>query len=147
MSFQLPDALQTPDDSAALKLISRNFNSPPSSSKFHTGSQFDGWDSTGTREVDANRFTEPLTEVGADRDLVGDDSVLRDDCVGRTLMSEQQALPDVGPVTASKLFARNRPRLRPIYDDVVAAVTGSHTLWSRCTKHYKPTTYTSDCYD
>jgi len=160
MSFQLPDALQTPDDSAALKLLNRYFNSPPGSSEFHTGSLFDSWDSTGTRDSDANRFTaddsvavtflsvrvlplaasqllrdrterfsELLTEVGADRDLVGDDSVLRDDWAGWTLMSELQALPDVGPVTASKLFARKRPRLRPIYDDVVAAVTGSRTLW------------------
>lgn len=160
MSFQLPDALQTPDDSAALKLLGRYFNSPRHSSEFHTGSQFDGWDSTGTREADANqftaddtvavtflsvqvrpstamqllrdraeRFTELLTEVGEDRDLVDDDSVLRDDWVGWTLMSELQALPDIGPVTASKLFARKRPKLRPIYDDVVAAVTGSRVLW------------------
>ena len=160
MSFQLPDALQTPDDSVALKLLSRYFNSPLGSSEFHTGSQFDGWDSTGTRRADDNRFTpddtvavtflsvqvrpmaaiqllrdradrfsELLTEVGPDRELVDDDSVLRDDWVGWTLMSELQALPDVGPVTASKLFARKRPKLRPIYDDVVAAVTGSRALW------------------
>lgn len=160
MGFQLPDALQTPDDSAALKLLSRYFHSPMGSSEFHTGSQFDGWDSTGTRLADANRFTaddtvavtflsvqvrplaamqllgdraerfaELLTEIGEDRDLVDDDSVLRDDWVGWTLMSELQALPDVGPVTASKLFARKRPRLRPVYDDVVAAVTGSRALW------------------
>lgn len=119
MNFRLPDALQTPDDSAALKLLSRYFNAPPGSNEFHTGSQFDCWDSTGTREADANRFTvddavavtflsvsvsapaamqllrdraerfsELLTEVGADRNLVDDDSVLRDDWVGWTLMSQ-----------------------------------------------------------
>jgi hypothetical protein len=137
-----------------------NYVTADSSSEFHTGSQFDGWDSTGTREADANRFTaddtvavtylsvqvrplaamqllrdraerftELLTEVGADRDLVDDDSSLRDDWVGWTLMRELEALPDIGPVTASKLFARKRPKLRPIYDDVVAAVTGSRALW------------------
>ena len=35
------------------------------------------------------------------------------------------ALPNTGPTTASKLLARKRPRLRPIYDSVVAAVTGT----------------------
>ncbi len=99
-----------------MKLLSRYFNSPRGSSEVHTGSQFDGWDSTRTREV------------GADRDLINDGSAFRDDWVGWTLMSELQALPDVGPVTASKLFSRKRPKLRPIYDDVVAAVTGSRTL-------------------
>lgn len=160
MSFRLPDALQTPDDSAALKLLSRYFNSPLGSKEFHTGSQFDRWDSTGRREADVNRFTaddivavaflsvqvhplaamhllgdgagnfaERLIEVGEDRDLVKDDSVLSDDWVGWKLMSELQALPNIGPVTASKLFARKRPKLRPIYDGVVVAVTGSRALW------------------
>ena len=57
VSFQLPDALQAFDDSAELKLLSRYFHSPLGSSEFHTGSQFDGWGSTGTRQADANRFT------------------------------------------------------------------------------------------
>src|SRR3954469_25633639 len=32
-------------------------------------------------------------------------------------------IPPLGPTIASKLFARKRPRLRPIYDTVVAGVT------------------------
>ncbi|MDQ0770281.1 hypothetical protein QF031_003030 [Pseudarthrobacter defluvii] len=36
-------------------------------------------------------------------------------------------LDGVGPTTASKLMARKRPGLIPIYDSVVARVTGFHT--------------------
>ncbi|MEP7738883.1 DUF6308 family protein [Nocardioides sp. 31GB23] len=36
---------------------------------------------------------------------------------------------DVGPTTASKLYARKRPRLRPIYDSVVARVIGTEQIW------------------
>jgi hypothetical protein len=39
------------------------------------------------------------------------------------------ALPEVGATTASKLLARKRPRLRPIYDTVVARVIGSQQIW------------------
>ncbi len=45
-------------------------------------------------------------------------------------MNELQTLPSVGPTIASKLLARKRPRLRPIYDSVVAGVTDTRArLW------------------
>ncbi len=34
-------------------------------------------------------------------------------------------LPKIGPTRASKLLARKRPRLRPIWDSVVTSVTGT----------------------
>jgi Family of unknown function (DUF6308) len=45
-------------------------------------------------------------------------------------MNELEALPGVGSTIASKLLARKRPRLRPIYDSVVATVTNTRAqLW------------------
>jgi hypothetical protein len=73
----------------------------------------------------AEQFAELLDELGPDRDLVDEPGPLADDWVGWKLMSALRELPRVGPTTASKLIARKRPRLRPIYDTVVAAVTDS----------------------
>ena len=44
-------------------------------------------------------------------------------------------LDDVGPTTASKLYARKRPKLRPIYDAVVARVIGTHNIWEPLRAH------------
>lgn len=41
-------------------------------------------------------------------------------------MAVLRSLNQVGPRIASNLFARKRPRLRPIYDSMVTAVTGTH---------------------
>jgi hypothetical protein len=73
----------------------------------------------------ADRFSELLLEVGADRDLADEAEPFDDDGPEWTLQAALRALPGVGPTTASKLFARKRPRLRPIYDSVVAAVTNT----------------------
>lgn len=40
-----------------------------------------------------------------------------------------RALPHVGPTRASKLYARKRPRLRPVFDTVVERVIGQNRLW------------------
>lgn len=49
------------------------------------------------------------------------------------LMAELQELPGVGLTKASKLLARKRPRVRPIYDSVVAGVLGDHgQFWTSC---------------
>ncbi len=77
----------------------------------------------------AGKFAELLAAVGDDRDLVDESAGWRDDWAGWTLWTELLSLPGVGPTTASKLFARKRPRLRPIYDSVVADVIGSNQIW------------------
>ena len=48
---------------------------------------------------------------------------------GWDLWNGLDALPGVGSTIASKLFARKRPRLRPIWDSVIEAVIESPTLW------------------
>ena len=60
--------------------------------------------------------------VGDDVDLHTLDAVPEN---GWDLMEALMALPGVGPTIASKLFARKRPRLRPIYDSVVEEYLGA----------------------
>lgn len=80
-------------------------------------------------DTGAADFSALLEELGPDRDLVEERAPWPEDWVGWRLWSKLTSLPNVGPTTASKLFARKRPRLRPIYDTVVAAVIGSTQLW------------------
>lgn len=77
----------------------------------------------------ADEFTKLLVDVGDDRDLVDERDPWADDWPGWLLWKALVSLRGVGPTTASKLFARKRPRLRPIYDSVVAEVTGSNKIW------------------
>ena len=74
-------------------------------------------------------FAALLRELGADRDLVQETLPWPDDWAGRRLWKKLVALPRIGPTTASKLYARKRPRLRPIYDSVVAKVLHSEEVW------------------
>ena len=119
------------------------------------GAMFDGWDSTGTRDVDADRFTADdfvavsflsvnpapaarellrdgaakfsamLTELGPDRDLADEVDPLPADWIGWRIRQELERIDGVDTTTATKLLARKRPRLRPIWDKVVAAVTNA----------------------
>lgn len=147
--FRLPRALDTPEDDQALTYL-RGYYAPE---LLYTGSVFDSWDSTGTRHQDANSFTADdllairflsvtvpprsahallvdrseeftslLRDLGDDRDLV-DEDVIDDDYAGWKVMTALRSLNGVGPTTASKLLARKRPRLRPIWDSVVTRVT------------------------
>lgn len=77
---------------------------------------------------DRDRFADLLTALGPDRDLVDIDSPLADDWVGWDVMRALRELPDIGATIASKLLARKRPRLRPIWDSVVVAVMNTHDL-------------------
>ncbi len=155
VTFRRPDALPTGDDTAALGLLRRYYGRPPRGSSTYTGAAFDGWDSTGTRTVDADRFTADdlvavtflsvrtpgpaaililrdkadeinamLAAIGPDRDLVDEPPITPGWPAGR-LNSRLRKLDRVGPVIASKLLARKRPRLVPIWDAVVAKVTGT----------------------
>ncbi|MBW0090221.1 hypothetical protein I4I73_15640 [Pseudonocardia sp. KRD-184] len=73
----------------------------------------------------ADEFAALLADVGQDRDLVDEVDPLADDWAGWAVMSALRGLDRIGPTTASKLLARKRPRLRPIWDTVVTKVTGS----------------------
>lgn len=72
----------------------------------------------------ATEFSALLEELGPDRDLAEVAEPLADEWAGWDLLGALRDLPGVGPTTASKLLARKRPRLRPVYDDVVARVMG-----------------------
>ena len=74
-----------------------------------------------------DQFTGLLSAVGPDRDLVDEADPFADDSAEWRLMGALRELPGVGPTIASKLLARKRPRLRPIYDSVVARVTDTRT--------------------
>jgi hypothetical protein len=68
-------------------------------------------------------FSALLVALGPDRDLADEAEPLADEWAGWALMEALRGLNGVGPTTASKLVARKRPRLRPIWDSVVTAVT------------------------
>ncbi|MBR7743127.1 hypothetical protein KC207_07470 [Phycicoccus sp. BSK3Z-2] len=73
-----------------------------------------------------------LEELGPDRDFVDEKSV--DEVAFGAAWRVNSRLRDwsgVGPTTASKLLARKRPRLFPIFDSVVNeyALNGSGILW------------------
>ncbi|MGF9757632.1 DUF6308 family protein [Microvirga sp. 0TCS3.31] len=80
-------------------------------------------------DVEAAKFSELLEALGEDRDLADEREPWADDWAGWVLWTKLMELPDVGATTASKLLARKRPRLRPIYDTVVAEVIGSQNVW------------------
>lgn len=80
-------------------------------------------------DLDADRFSTLLVELGPDRELIEETREWADDWAGWRLWKELVALPDVGATRASKLYARKRPRLRPIYDSVVTRVVRSTNLW------------------
>jgi hypothetical protein len=80
-------------------------------------------------DTQAVAFTRLLSALGEDRDLVDEKEPWSDDWPGWLLWHELMKLPGVGATTASKLLARKRPRLRPIYDSVVSEVIGSTNIW------------------
>lgn len=162
VTLRLPECLQGPDDTTALGLLKRYYGPTYGEQGWFTGSLFDIWDSTGTRQADTNRFTaddllavtflsvrvppaastailcadrehfnELLEAVGPDRDLVDEPAVLDRSWAGWRLDKDLRALPGIGATIASKLLARKRPRLRPVWDTVVAdAVHGHQAFWA-----------------
>ena len=79
------------------------------------------------------RFNELLEAVGPDRDFV--DVAPRDITPNSPACALERALrelPDVGRTISSKLMARKRPRLVPIYDKVLRRVMGLEKL------HWEP---------
>ncbi|KRF44613.1 hypothetical protein ASH01_11515 [Terrabacter sp. Soil811] len=79
------------------------------------------------------RFEVLLESIGPDRELVTEASVDEPDFrpaweLWRALLE----LPGLGPTTVSKLMARKRPRLIPIFDSVIdkSVLGGTGVLWS-----------------
>ncbi|UTT46989.1 DUF6308 family protein [Rhodococcus gordoniae] len=67
-------------------------------------------------------FRALLAAVGPDRDLADEEDQMTPASPVWQLEEALRTVPSVGRTTASKLIARKRPRLYPIYDAVVADV-------------------------
>jgi hypothetical protein len=159
VTFTLPTALQSEDDDAALRLLTRYFGSVIGDAGSYTGAAWDDWDPSGRRELDLDEFTAEdcmavtllsvnipgraahsllvkdraryhalLAAVGPDRDLVEVSGPITDDWPATLLYRAVRELPKVGRTKASKLLARKRPALIPIWDTVIGGVTqaGDH---------------------
>ena len=77
------------------------------------------------------RFSALLAAAGPDMDLVDVESTDPQRFPIRALNDALRELPNVGPTTASKLLARKRPRLIPIFDSVINEhlLKGTGRLW------------------
>ena len=62
--------------------------------------------------------------MGADRDLADQAEAVTEDQPASQLYRAVRRLPGVGRTIGTKLLARKRPRLVPIYDSVVARISG-----------------------
>ncbi|WP_448609429.1 DUF6308 family protein [Geodermatophilus sp. URMC 60] len=148
MPYRLPKALRDPNNTHTAVSYLRTYYSLCGSQRY-TGSYFDDWETTdpyrftaddlvavsflsvyvpsmAARELlldPANRFESLLRDIGPDHDLAEVDSAINEQWSAWRLYSALRRLPGVGPTIASKLCARKRPRLVPIYDSVVARVT------------------------
>jgi hypothetical protein len=150
MAFRLPVALQTADDEPALELLRRYYGQPYLAPGCADGAYFDTWcvemepdkftaddliaikflsvDAPKAAARDllrerAQHFAALLIDLGRDRDLALETSSVGRPWPGWTLLDELKEIPGVGTTIATKLLARKRPKLVPIWDSVVAAVT------------------------
>ena len=152
MSITLPPPLIADSDDAAVDLLRRYYGSTYLDAGCYTGAYFDSWapqnraadsnrftaddlvaitflsvevDARAARELlvtRASRLAELLDAVGPDRDLVDETHGLTPDAPLRLLETELKSIKDIGTTKATKLMARKRPRLVPIYDTVVTRV-------------------------
>jgi len=74
--------------------------------------------------TEADRITALLKQISRDLELPDASDEIVDAGAPAELWSLLRELPGMGPTTTSKLLARKRPRLVPIYDSVVASVYG-----------------------
>jgi len=78
------------------------------------------------------RFECLLEDLGPDRDLASERSVSEDQFAPAwSLWRALDDLPGMGPTRVSKLMARKRPKLIPIFDDVLA-----RTVFADSTTHW-----------
>jgi hypothetical protein len=81
-----------------------------------------------------------LEEIPVDEQIGGSDSLLLENGSAWKLWDQLRNFSDVGRTKTSKLMARKRPRLIPIYDSVVAEALGiersknTWTLWNEFMK-------------
>lgn len=149
MSYRLPECLRTEDDTRALEHLKTYYGRGDSGP--YTGSYFNSWAgeqdpyrftaddliavsfltvhvpamaARAVLETRADECNGLLRAIGPDRDLVDEDAPGSREHAAWRLEAELRKLDDVGRTTASKLCARKRPRLFPIYDSVVGTVTG-----------------------
>ena len=161
MTFRLPTALRDHDDARCLTALQKYFHGSAGREAF-MGRHFDTWgtrvDNAYTSDdVVAVAFlsvdvpSEAVLQLIADPPASLTDALSHPDCADRDLVevdvdditpewapwklyTHVRALPGVGPTTASKLLARKRPRLLPIWDTVAGTVIGSSEgLWQGLT--------------
>ncbi len=147
MPYRLPRALQPgADPTTAPGYLTTYYGKP------YTGSYFDTWPSTdhfrftaddlvavsflsvfipplAARQLldeRADHFARLLEAIGPDADLRDVAEPINPRWPVWELYAELRHLHGVGPTIASKLCARKRPRLVPVYDSVVARVTDCH---------------------
>ncbi|HCT78058.1 MAG TPA: hypothetical protein DGT23_16075 [Micromonosporaceae bacterium] len=86
----------------------------------------------------AGEFAKLLTGLGPDRDLADKaDPLVHDDWPGWRLMTELRSIRGVGVTIGTKLLARKRPRLRPIWDDIVAELIQAPRMWEPLRPHLR----------
>ncbi len=152
MSVTLPPPLTASTDDDAVALLRRYYGSTYLDSGCYTGAYFDSWAPQNRQtdadrftaddlvaitflSVDVNaraarellvtraaRLSELLEAVGPDRDLVDETHELTPDAPLYMLEMELRSVPDIRLTKATKLMARKRPHLVPIYDTVVTRV-------------------------
>lgn len=158
MSVTLPPPLTADTDDDAVALLRQYYGNTYLDTGCYTGAYFDSWapknreadinrftaddlvaitflsvdvKASAARELlvtRAERFTELLDAVGPDRDLVDEDAALTPDSPIWVLENELRGVADIGRTKATKLMARKRPRLVPIYDVVVGRVLNTHVV-------------------
>ncbi|TQF69118.1 hypothetical protein FK531_10125 [Rhodococcus spelaei] len=80
------------------------------------------WIMLGDKHAELDRL---LVEVGPDRELVDEPEPMTPESPARRLETALREVHGIGRTIASKLIARKRPRLYPIYDDVVGRQLGT----------------------
>jgi hypothetical protein len=160
MSFRLPDALRDAgEDSQALAFLGTYYGKPFGRNYTGAEFDFWDSSGTRTTDYDrftaddlvsitflsvavrgmgaidilrdgADEINSLLAQVGPDRDLAYEPGPIDRDWPAWSLNKRLQVPKHIGPVIASKLMARKRPRLIPIWDSVVTKVTGTrHVQW------------------
>lgn len=161
MTFRLPTGLRDHDDKRCVSALQRYFHGEPGREPF-LGRHFDTWgtrvdnaytsdDVVAVAFLSINVPSEAVTQLVADPPAALTDALAHSDCADRDLVevdveaitpawapwklwAQVRSLHGVGPTTASKLLARKRPRLLPIWDTVTATVIGpSEGFWQALT--------------
>lgn len=155
MPIRIPTAL-TVDDPAPAAEVLRSYFGDTYPGTAYTSAVFDSWDSTGTRDADADVFTADdfiaikflsvdagpvatrqilrdrrdefsalLQAIGPDRHLADEPGPIDITWPAWALENHLRGVRGIGLTIATKLIARKRPRLYPIWDTVVVDVLGT----------------------